>query len=236
MKRILPTIGLTAAGVATILNFNTRTASSISLSGSATVVSSAAGQGPDTNGSGVSGPTTSAPPATTAAADPAAAERAQIMSQLPDWVIQRIDEQFPDGISLDLLEQVAFQLGIPFDSATGSNGDTSGGSSSNSANTAPAPTTTLSATAQVIDGPAANTPFGPYQVEVTIDGGQIVNVVFIRTPRDGQSQAIQRYAIPRLLQQTLDNQSGEVNFISGATYTSYAYQQSLQAALDAAGF
>jgi len=234
MKRLLPTLGLTAAGVATILNFNTRSASSISLSGSATVVSSASGQAADASaGSSASAPTTTA----AAAPSPAAVEREQIMSQLPDWVIQRINDQFPEGISLDLLEQVAFQLGVPFDSATGgSSAGSPNGSNSGAADAPPATTTTLSDTAQVIDGPAANTPFGPYQVEVTIDGGKIVNVIFIRTPRDGQSMAIQRYAIPRLLQQTLENQSGEIDFVSGATYTSYAYQQSLQAALDAAGF
>ncbi len=231
MKRLLPTIGLTAAGLATILNFDTRSATSVSLTGSATVVASptAAAAAPTTDS-----PATSTP-ATTSPVDPATAEREQIMSQLPDWVIQRIDEQFPDGIPLDLLEQVAYQLNIPFTSAGGAT-TSSGGSNTSPSNAAPTTTTTLSDTAQVIDGPAANTPFGPYQVEVTIDGGRIVNVVFIRTPSDMQSMAIQRYAIPRLTKQTLENQSGEVNFISGATYTSYAYQQSLQAALDAAGF
>jgi len=231
MKRLLPTIGLTAAGLATILNFDTRSATSVSLTGSATVVASptAAAAAPITD------PPATATPATTSPVDPATAEREQIMSQLPDWVIQRIDEQFPDGIPLDLLEQVAYQLNIPFTSAGGAT-TSSGGSNTSPSNAAPTTTTTLSDTAQVIDGPAANTPFGPYQVEVTIDGGRIVNVVFIRTPRDMQSMAIQRYAIPRLTKQTLKNQSGEVDFISGATYTSYAYQQSLQAALDAAGF
>ena len=234
MKRLLPTVGLTFAGVATILNFQTRSATSVELSGSATVVSQPAADASAT-------PAASTPTTTAGPTDPAAAEREQIMSQLPDWVIQRIDEQFPEGISLDLLEQVAVQLGVPF-TPSGAGGTTAGGttvdsgSSGNSSSAAPAPTTTLSGTAQVIDGPAANTPFGPYQVEVTIDGGKIVNVVFIRTPRDMQSMAIQRYAIPRLTQQTLENQSSEVDFISGATYTSYAYQQSLQAALDAAGF
>ncbi len=227
MKRLLPTIGLTAAGVATILNFDTRSATSVSLSGSATVVASPT--------AAAAAPTATAPVTTTTSpADAAAAEREQIMSQLPDWVIQRIDEQFPDGISLDLLEEVAYQLNIPF---TPAGGTTAGNESDPSPDSAPpATTTTLSDTAQVIDGPAANTPFGPYQVEVTIDGGRIVNVVFIRTPRDMQSMAIQRYALPKLTQQTIENQSGEVDFISGATYTSYAYQQSLQAALDAAGF
>jgi len=233
MKRLIPTIGLTFAGVATILNFETRSATSVSLSGSATVVTTAAAP---TAASPVT-PAAAAPAVTTttAAIDAATAERQQIMSQLPDWVIERIDEQFPEGISLDLLEQVAVQLGVPFTSS-GSGAASSSSAGANSSDTTPAPTTTLSDTAQVIDGPAANTPFGPYQVEVTIDGGKIVNVVFIRTPRDIQSMAIQRYAIPKLTEQTLENQSGEVDFISGATYTSYAYQQSLQAALDAVGF
>jgi len=273
MKRVLPTLGLTAAGLALVLNFDTRSATSIALSGSATITTAAgqtstAGAPPtaktaattattataetptarSTNSASKSAATLGSNDGNTGATlDPAKAERAQITSQLPDWVVQRIDEQFPDGISLNLLEQVAFQLGIQFDPA----GDLSGTAPPNTspantspANTSPANTSpantaannAVSPTAEVVDGPTANTPFGPYQVEVTIDGDQITDVSFIRTPRDMQSMAIARYALPRLTDQTLANQSGDVQFISGATYTSYAYQQSLQAALDAAGF
>ncbi len=241
MRRLVPTLGLTAAGLAMILNFETRSTPSIALSGSATIagVDSSGTTSTGSSSSSSNGPATTAP-STAADTQPssATAERQQIMSQLPDWVIERINEQFPDGIPLDLLEQVAYELGIPVGSSGSKSGSTASASSgpTTTGPTTTGPTTTLSPTAQVVDGPTANTPFGPYQVEVTIDGGQITDVAFVRTPRDMQSMAIVRYALPRLTDQTLSNQSGEVQFISGATYTSYAYQQSLQAALDAAGF
>ncbi len=269
MNRVLPTLGLTAAGLALILNFDTRSATSISLSGTATVATTSS-----TARTSVTTPRTQAPSTATPTfpSGTASAERAQIMSQLPDWVIQRINERFPEGIPLNLLEEVANELNIAFDPSgrtTGSGTARSGSSSSSTTagptttapstagpatTTAPstagpatapsttgpatttAPSTTAPSTAKVIDGPAANTPYGPYQVEVTIKGGQITGVRFVRTPRDSQSRAIARYALPRLTSQTLANQSGKVRFISGATYTSAAYQKSLQAALDAVGF
>ncbi|MFJ7068456.1 FMN-binding protein [Streptomyces sp. NPDC101115] len=52
------------------------------------------------------------------------------------------------------------------------------------------------------------------------------------TPR---SREISSEAIPRLNQRTLAAQSANIDSVSGATYTSAGYRQSLQSALDRAG-
>jgi uncharacterized protein with FMN-binding domain len=51
-------------------------------------------------------------------------------------------------------------------------------------------------------------------------------------PRD---QEINAYALPILVQESLDAQSANIDMVSGATVTSDGYLQSLQGALDKAG-
>jgi uncharacterized protein with FMN-binding domain len=70
-----------------------------------------------------------------------------------------------------------------------------------------------------------NTRYGPQQVQVVISGGQISDVVVLQTQTaDRKSQQISSRANPKVAN------------VSGATYTSQSYMQSLQSALDAAGF
>lgn len=77
--------------------------------------------------------------------------------------------------------------------------------------------------------------WGPVQVEVTVSGGQIAEVTVLQYPDDDRkSVQINQRALPTLIQSTLSTQSAEVDSVSGATYTSEGYQQSLQTALDAA--
>jgi uncharacterized protein with FMN-binding domain len=85
------------------------------------------------------------------------------------------------------------------------------------------------------DGPVVQTQFGPVQVRVTIAGGKISDVQALQLPFDRRRSAqISQYVEPILRSSVLSAQSTNVDIISGATYTSYAYLQSLQAALDAA--
>lgn len=84
-------------------------------------------------------------------------------------------------------------------------------------------------------GSAVQTRYGPVQVEVTLRNGSITDVAVLQYPHSsGQDQQINGYALPILVQQTVEQQSGSVDMVSGATYTSTGYQQSLQSALDAA--
>jgi uncharacterized protein with FMN-binding domain len=49
---------------------------------------------------------------------------------------------------------------------------------------------------------------------------------------NGTDQQINSYALPRLVKETLDAQSANIDMVSGATVTSEGYLQSLQSALD----
>jgi uncharacterized protein with FMN-binding domain len=85
-------------------------------------------------------------------------------------------------------------------------------------------------------GVAEQTRYGIVQVKVTVQGKKITNVQFVQlTAFDGRSQQINAAAAPILLQETLQAQSAQINSVSGASYTSQGYEQSLQSALDRAG-
>ena len=87
-----------------------------------------------------------------------------------------------------------------------------------------------------LTGQAVQIPFGTVQVQVTMQNGKITDVQTLQLP-GGQirSQQIGQYAAPQLRSEVLAAQSAQVNTISGATYTSMAYLQSVQSALDQAG-
>ena len=124
--------------------------------------------------------------------------------------------------------------------AAGSTGGTASGATSGTAATPPP--TQLSATPKpatasnanaTVTGPVVDTPYGPVQVQVTVKSGKIVDVAALQTPSDQmRSQMIAQYAVPVLRQEALQAQSAQIDLVSGATYTSMGYAQSLQAALD----
>jgi uncharacterized protein with FMN-binding domain len=84
-------------------------------------------------------------------------------------------------------------------------------------------------------GAAVDTPYGTVQVAVVVSGGKISDVQFLQMPNDqGNSRAVTSYAEPLLKQTTLDKQSANIDFVTGATSTSAGYEESLQKALDQA--
>jgi uncharacterized protein with FMN-binding domain len=84
-------------------------------------------------------------------------------------------------------------------------------------------------------GGAADTQFGPVQVRIVVAGGRITDAQAIQYPQEsGRDVRINSTAVPALNQETLQAQSAQIDTVSGATYTSEGYQQSLQSALDAA--
>lgn len=75
--------------------------------------------------------------------------------------------------------------------------------------------------------------FGDVQVQLTVRGGRIISVTELQMPNDtAHSAAISQRAAPQLRQEVLTAQSATIDTVSGATYTSEAYAQSAQAALD----
>lgn len=78
--------------------------------------------------------------------------------------------------------------------------------------------------------------YGNVQVEITVEGGRIVDVTALETPQnDRRSAQISDVAIPYLVEQALTAQSADVAGVSGATYTAVGFASSLKSALVAAG-
>ena len=65
-------------------------------------------------------------------------------------------------------------------------------------------------------------------------GGRITKARTLAHPSGGESDQINGYAVPLLDQEAVAAQSAQIDTVSGATFTSAGYQQSLQSALDAA--
>jgi uncharacterized protein with FMN-binding domain len=86
-----------------------------------------------------------------------------------------------------------------------------------------------------VNGDLVDTDYGPVRVQLTMQGGRIIRARAIVHPQgDGQTQAINSYAIPILDKEAVAAQSSKIDTVSGATFTSGGYRQSLQSALDAA--
>ena len=100
---------------------------------------------------------------------------------------------------------------------------------------APASTPSVSSsggtTSTVVAGSTINTEKGPVQVEVTFESDKITSVRMLQQPNHPQTTA----AVPKLIEETLQAQSADIDTVSGATITSDGYKESLQAAIDAKG-
>ncbi|MDX6375204.1 MAG: hypothetical protein QOD98_4192 [Nocardioidaceae bacterium] len=85
-------------------------------------------------------------------------------------------------------------------------------------------------------GQVAQTRWGPVQVQITTSAsGKITDVQVIQYPSGNrEDDQINAYALPQLVQATLDAQSANIDMVSGATVTSEGYLQSLQSAIDQA--
>jgi uncharacterized protein with FMN-binding domain len=92
-----------------------------------------------------------------------------------------------------------------------------------------------SAATRTVTGAVANTQYGPMQVQVTLVGQRITKVAVVQQTNVGaMSEQIDSAAIPQLTSETLTAQSARIDAVSGASYTSAGYIQSLQSALDKA--
>lgn len=114
-------------------------------------------------------------------------------------------------------------LAVPAPSSSSSSG-TSGGSGGSA--------TTVSKT---VTGDTIQTRWGPVQVKITVKSGKLTEVTAVQYPTDNpRDQEINSFALPRLRSEALQAQSADIDTVSGATYTSDGYRQSLQSALDSA--
>ena len=164
----------------------------------------------------------------------------------------RAGSAFLAGVGSAAIVAIGWQAGmgtlvssLPQSQAAAS-GTTSGASSSTSSNSATTDTSSQAATTApaasgpadgTYDGSVVNTRFGTVQVQAVISGGKITDVIAVKlTDADRKSVAISQQVAPMVRSEVLTAQSAKVANISGGTYTTQAYLQSLQSALDAAGF
>ena len=86
-------------------------------------------------------------------------------------------------------------------------------------------------------GDAVSTQYGDAQVKVTVKDGKITAIDALQLQgNDPRSVQISSSAEPVLQQEALTKQSAGIDAVSGATFTSASYAQSLQSALDKLGF
>ncbi len=100
------------------------------------------------------------------------------------------------------------------------------------------PTTTAPpASTRTATGASVNYSWGVLSVSVT-ETGKTIDKVGIASLDDGgnpRSQSIDQQSIPILEQEAVDAQSANIQGVSGASYTSSGFQQSLQSALSKLG-
>lgn len=129
-------------------------------------------------------------------------------------------------------------------SSTSSSSTEPGSNSSSSASPTPGAsgsTSSGSSSSGVRDGTFTGAPettrFGTTQVKVTISGGKMSEVTTVQlNQNEPRSYRISVGATPILRTEVLSKQTAAVDNVSGATYTSAAYEASLQLALDEAGY
>ncbi|MFD8806763.1 FMN-binding protein [Streptomyces sp. NPDC059597] len=117
----------------------------------------------------------------------------------------------------------------PADSGSGSKSGTGSKSGSGGSGSAEA------AAPRTVTGKAAQTPYGAVQVRITVSGKKITKAEAVQAPKGGTSDQKTALSVPRLNKEAVAAGNADIDSVSGATYTSTGYKQSLQSALDQAG-
>jgi uncharacterized protein with FMN-binding domain len=91
--------------------------------------------------------------------------------------------------------------------------------------------------ARTATGPQVNYNWGVLSVKVTVSGRRLtkVGIAYLNDGGNPRSQFIDQQSIPLLEQQAMQAQSANIQGVSGASYTSAGFAQSLQSALQSLG-
>jgi len=144
------------------------------------------------------------------------------------------------GTIAGLVALLSFKSHAPSLSAAATGG-TSGGSSSSSSSSSSVPgefptgsqADGLPTGETALTGQVASTVYGPVQVQLIVRNNKIVKVAVLQQPTTTiHDIQIGEFAFPELISETLKAQSAKIDAVSGASYTSQGYIQSLQSALD----
>jgi uncharacterized protein with FMN-binding domain len=119
-------------------------------------------------------------------------------------------------------------------SGSSSSGSSSSGSSSSSSSSSGSSSSTSGTyTGSTVD---VGHGYGNIAVEVTVTDGRIVDITALELPQnDHRSAMISQNAFPTLKQQAIAAQSADISGVSGASYTSSGFVESLRDALTQAG-
>lgn len=100
------------------------------------------------------------------------------------------------------------------------------------------PATTIPTATRTANGAEVNYNYGILSVSVTVTGAKItqVGIASLNDGGNARSQSIDQQSIPVLEQQALQAQNANIQGVSGASYTSAGFAQSLQSALSQLGF
>lgn len=87
-------------------------------------------------------------------------------------------------------------------------------------------------------GPGVNYNYGVVSVKVTVSGKKILSVGIASINEGGNQRSIfiDQQSIPLLEQEVMQAQSANIQGVSGASFTSTGFDQSLQSALHSLGF
>ena len=88
--------------------------------------------------------------------------------------------------------------------------------------------------AQSFTGVEVSTRYGPVQVKIMVKDGKIVDAQAVQAPT-GSSDRYTQMSVPVLRERTIAAQSANVQGVSGASFTSYGWSQSLVSAIAQAG-
>ena len=142
------------------------------------------------------------------------------------------------GTIAGLVALLSFKSHAPSLSAAATSG-TGAGSSSSSTTTVPGEfpegslASKLTPGETAVTGHVAHTVYGPVQIQLIVKSGKIVKVAVLEQPMNTiHDIQIGEFAFPELICETLTAQSAKIDTVSGASYTSQGYIQSLQSALD----
>ena len=84
-------------------------------------------------------------------------------------------------------------------------------------------------------GPLLTTPFSTIQVQAWVHRGRLVDVkTLYLTGNDSHTNALNKRAEPILRREALEAGSADIDTVTGATYTSESWRDSLAAAIEAA--
>ena len=110
-----------------------------------------------------------------------------------------------------------------------------GAGSAGAGSPATAPSEGSTTGAKTVTGAAANTLYGPVQVQIMVKSGKVTAAKAVEYPQGTSRDAqIDAFAIPVLDREAVSASSAKIDMVSGATYTSRGYIASLQSALDQA--